>query len=85
MAIELSEIDPASIPEPLGGNENRRWQDALRQFVESGAEAVEVLSGVDGKKASTGLRGAVRGLNLRGQVKVLRRGDRVFLERLNDT
>jgi hypothetical protein len=79
MGIEIKKIDPASIPAAKGGNEIRKWHDAVLAFAKSKAQAVEVLGETEGRKASTGLRGAIRGLDLVGKIKVVRRGDRVFL------
>jgi len=51
--------------------------------VKSNAEAVEVLGESEGRKANGGLRGAIAGLDLVGKVKVVRRGDRVFLVKVD--
>jgi hypothetical protein len=83
MSIEIKKIDPASIPAAKGGNENKKWHDAVQAFVKSNAEAVEVLGESEGRKANGGLRGAIAGLDLVGKVKVVRRGDRVFLVKVD--
>ena len=82
MGIEIKRIDPASIPSAKGGNENKKWHDAVVAFAKSKAEAVEVFGEPDGRRASTGLRQAVAGLDLVGKIKVVRRGQRVFLTKI---
>ena len=82
MEIEVKPVELASVPKAKGGNESKKWQHAVESFLKTGAEAAEVFGESDGRKASTGLRGAVRGLDLVGKVKVVRRGDRTFLVRI---
>lgn len=82
MAIEIKPVNLTDIPKAKGGNEAKKWQDAVNAFLESGSEAAEVFGEGDGRKVSTGLRGAVRGLDLVGKVKVVRRGNQAFLVRL---
>jgi hypothetical protein len=82
MGIEIKRVNPESIPASKGG-EDKKWHNAVQAFVKSNAEAVEVLGETDGRKASTGLRGAIAGLDLVGKVKVVRRGDRVFLVKVD--
>jgi hypothetical protein len=84
MGIELKPVDPRSIPAAKGGNENKKWRDAVLAFMESKAQAVEVLGESDGRRASTGLRAAVAGLDRVGEIKVVRRGQRTFLVRVNE-
>ena len=84
MSIEIKPVDPESIPAAKGGNENKRWRDAVVAFMDSNAEAVEVMGETDSRKASTGLRAAVAGLDQVGKIKVVRRGERTFLVKVDE-
>lgn len=85
MDIEIKPVDPGSIPAAKGGNENKKWRDAVVAFMDSDAEAVEVLGETDSRKASTGLRAAVAGLDQVGEIKVVRRGERTFLVKVEES
>ncbi|MEX1263840.1 MAG: hypothetical protein WEE66_07890 [Actinomycetota bacterium] len=85
MSIEIKPVDPRSIPAAKGGNESKKWREAVVAFMDSDAEAVEVMGETDSRKASTGLRAAVAGLDQVGEIKVVRRGERTFLVKVDES
>ncbi len=85
MNIEIKAVDPGSIPAAKGGNENKKWRDVVVAFIDSDAEAVEVMGEANSRRASTGLRAAVAGLGQLGRIKVVRRGERTFLVKVDES